>query len=79
MKLEEDRGSAISSSRIRALIVDGDVERATELLSRPFYLLGPVVHGEKRGRTIGYPTANIGLGEGATVPADGVYAGWLKS
>ena len=75
--LEENRGSAISSSRIRALIMDGDVERANELLSRPFYLLGPVVHGEKRGRTIGYPTANIGLGESATIPADGVYAGWL--
>ncbi len=75
--LEENRGSAISSSRIRALIVDGDVERANELLSRPFYLRGPVVHGEKRGRTIGYPTANLGLSEHATIPADGVYAGWL--
>ena len=75
--LEENRGSAISSSRIRALIVDGDVERANELLSRPFYLRGPVVHGEKRGRTIGYPTANLGLAENATIPADGVYAGWL--
>ena len=75
--LEETRGSAISSSRIRALIVDGDVERANELLSRPFYLRGPVVHGEKRGRTIGYPTANLGLSEHATIPADGVYAGWL--
>ena len=75
--LEENRGSAISSSRIRALIVDGDVERANELLSRPFYLRGPVVHGEKRGRTIGYPTANLGLSENATIPADGVYAGWL--
>ena len=75
--LEENRGNAISSSRIRALIMDGDVERANELLSRPFYLLGPVVHGEKRGRTIGYPTANLGLAENATIPADGVYAGWL--
>jgi len=77
VKLEENRGSAISSSRIRTLIVDGDVERANELLSRPFYLRGPVVHGEKRGRTIGYPTANIGLASNATIPADGVYAGWL--
>jgi len=77
VKLEENRGSAISSSRIRTLIVDGDVERANELLSRPFYLRGPVVHGEKRGRTIGYPTANIGLADNATIPADGVYAGWL--
>ncbi len=75
--LSEDRGSAISSTRIRNLIVDGDVERANELLTRPFYLCGPVVHGEKRGRTIGYPTANIGLADSATIPADGVYAGWL--
>lgn len=75
--LSENRGSAISSSRIRTLIVDGDIERANELLTRRYYLRGPVVHGEKRGRTIGYPTANIGLDERATVPADGVYAGWL--
>ena len=76
--LAENRGSAISSSRIRTLIVDGDIERANELLTRRFYLRGPVVHGEKRGRTIGYPTANIGLAESATIPADGVYAGWLE-
>jgi riboflavin kinase/FMN adenylyltransferase len=77
VSLEENRGSAISSSRIRTLIIDGDVERANELLTRPFYLKGPVVHGEKRGRTIGYPTANIGLAVDATIPADGVYSGWL--
>ncbi len=75
--LEENRGSAISSTRIRTLIVDGDVERANEMLTRPFYLRCPVVHGEKRGRTIGYPTANLGLADNATIPADGVYAGWL--
>lgn len=77
VQLEENRGSAISSSRIRTLIVDGDVERANEMLTRLFYLRGPVVHGEKRGRTIGYPTANLGLADNATIPADGVYAGWL--
>jgi riboflavin kinase/FMN adenylyltransferase len=77
VKLEENRGTAVSASRIRTLIQDGDVERANELLTRPHYLRGPVVHGEKRGRTIGYPTANIGLSRLATVPADGVYAGWL--
>ncbi|MEI6648724.1 MAG: bifunctional riboflavin kinase/FAD synthetase [Actinomycetes bacterium] len=77
VKLEENRGTPVSSSRIRTLIMDGDVERATELLTRPHYLRGPVVHGEKRGRTIGYPTANIGLPSYATIPADGVYAGWL--
>jgi len=78
VKLHEDRGSTISSSRIRNLIIDGQIERANELLTRNFYLKGPVVHGEKRGREIGYPTANIGLNSLATIPADGVYAGWLN-
>jgi riboflavin kinase/FMN adenylyltransferase len=57
----------ISSSRIRSLVVEGKVEEARTLLSRPHRLDGVVVHGEKRGREIGYPT----------IPADGVYAGWL--
>ena len=77
VKLSENRGNPISSSRIRGLIFDGDVERASELLTRNHYLVGPVVHGEKRGREIGYPTANIGLDQLACIPADGVYAGWL--
>ena len=67
----------ISSSRIRKLVVEGKVEKARELLSRPHRLDGVVVHGEKRGREIGYPTANLGKIEGQTIPADGVYAGWL--
>lgn len=67
----------ISSSRIRALVVAGKVEQARELLSRPHRLDGVVIHGEKRGREIGYPTANLGQIEGQTIPADGVYAGWL--
>jgi len=78
VKLQEDRGSSISSSRIRNLIIDGQIERANELLTRNFYLKGVVIHGEKRGREIGYPTANIGLTPLATIPADGVYAGWLS-
>ena len=69
--------SVISSSRIRALVTEGKVELARELLSRPHRLDGVVVHGEKRGREIGYPTANLGKIEGQTIPADGVYAGWL--
>jgi riboflavin kinase/FMN adenylyltransferase len=77
VKLAQNRGSTISSTRIRSLIIDGQIERANELLTRNFYLVGPVVHGEKRGREIGYPTANIGLDPLATIPADGVYAGWL--
>ena len=67
----------ISSSRIRALVIEGKVEQARELLSRPHRLDGVVVHGEKRGREIGYPTANLGNIDGQTIPADGVYAGWL--
>ena len=78
VKLQEERGSTISSTRIRSLIIDGEIERANELLTRRFYLKGPVVHGEKRGREIGYPTANLGLSPLVTVPADGVYAGWLS-
>ena len=67
----------ISSSRIRKLVIEGKVEGARELLSRPHRLDGVVVHGEKRGREIGYPTANLGNIDGQTIPADGVYAGWL--
>jgi riboflavin kinase/FMN adenylyltransferase len=67
----------ISSSRIRNLVMEGKVEEARELLSRPHRLDGVVVHGEKRGREIGYPTANIGKIDGQTIPADGIYAGWL--
>jgi riboflavin kinase/FMN adenylyltransferase len=68
---------AISSSRIRNLVLEGKVEEARELLSRPHRLDGVVVHGEKRGREIGYPTANLGKIDGQTIPADGIYAGWL--
>jgi riboflavin kinase/FMN adenylyltransferase len=67
----------ISSSRIRNLVLEGKVEEARELLSRPHRLDGIVVHGEKRGREIGYPTANLGKIDGQTIPADGIYAGWL--
>ena len=77
VKLSENRGNPVSSSRIRGLIFDGEIDRASELLTRNHYLTGPVVHGEKRGREIGYPTANIGLDALACIPADGVYAGWL--
>jgi len=67
----------ISSSRIRNLVLEGKVTEARELLSRPHRLDGVVVHGEKRGREIGYPTANLGKIDGQTIPADGIYAGWL--
>ena len=77
LDLEPSDGEIVSSTRIRKLIIDGDVEQARALLTRPHRLDGIVVHGEKRGREIGYPTANLGDLEHQTIPADGVYAGWL--
>jgi len=77
MDLQTDDAETISSTRIRKAIIAGEVESAREMLSRPHRLDGIVVHGEKRGREIGYPTANLGNIEQQTIPADGVYAGWL--
>ncbi|CAB5115127.1 MAG: bifunctional riboflavin kinase/FAD synthetase [Actinobacteria bacterium] len=78
LDLAPDDGEVVSSTRIRKLIVEGNVEKARELLTRPHRLDGIVVHGEKRGREIGYPTANLGDLEHQTIPADGIYAGWLS-
>jgi riboflavin kinase/FMN adenylyltransferase len=75
--LQESMG-VISSTRIRNLIFEGDIQFANELLGHRFTLEGIVVHGEKRGREIGYPTANLGLSGNWTIPADGIYAGWLE-
>ncbi|MFM8921732.1 MAG: bifunctional riboflavin kinase/FAD synthetase [Candidatus Nanopelagicaceae bacterium] len=75
--LQESNG-VISSTRIRNLIFEGDIELANLLLGHKFTLEGIVVHGEKRGREIGYPTANLGLSGNWTIPADGIYAGWLE-
>ena len=75
--LHSEDAETISSTRIRSAIIKGDVESARQMLTRPHRLDGIVVHGEKRGREIGYPTANLGNIEGQTIPADGIYAGWL--
>ena len=68
----------VSSTVIRALIADGEVERATRALGRAPTVTGIVVPGERLGRTIGYPTANLALDATMAVPADGVYAGWAE-
>ncbi len=68
-----DASGPISSSRVRRALQDGYPERATELLGHPWAITGVVSHGDKRGRTIGFPTANIPLGEHLE-PARGVYA-----
>lgn len=75
--LESELGTSVSSTRIREAILGGNIEIARELLTRPHYLTGLVIHGEKRGREIGYPTANLEIASNATIPSDGVYAGWL--
>jgi riboflavin kinase/FMN adenylyltransferase len=68
-----DAEGAISSTRIRRALQDGYPERATAALGRPWAIRGVVAHGDKRGRTIGFPTANIALGRHLE-PARGVYA-----
>ncbi len=77
LDLTPNDAEVVSSTRIRKLIATGDVEKARELLTRPHRLDGIVVHGEKRGREIGYPTANLGDLDNQSIPSDGVYAGWL--
>lgn len=68
----------ISSTRIRQLIGDGRVEDAAVLLGRPYELAGVVAEGDKRGRTIGFPTANISIPPNRQLPGRGVYAGFGK-
>jgi riboflavin kinase/FMN adenylyltransferase len=67
-----------SSTYIRACLASGDVEGAAEALGRPFTVRGIVVEGDKRGRGLGYPTANVPVPPVDAVPPDGVYAGWLS-
>lgn len=66
-----------SSTYIRACVDAGDVDAAAEALGRPHRVEGVVVHGDGRGRQLGYPTANIAPPMYSAIPADGVYAGWF--
>jgi riboflavin kinase/FMN adenylyltransferase len=68
----------ISSTAIRERIVTGDVEGAAELLGRPHRVEGVVVRGYQRGRQLGFPTANVETPQHTSIPADGVYAGWME-
>jgi riboflavin kinase/FMN adenylyltransferase len=70
-------GPAWSSTWIRQHVAAGDVEGAAEVLGRPHRLEGVIVHGDHRGRELGYPTANLDVVAQSAIPADGVYAGWL--
>ena len=71
-------GSAVSSTRIRALLTEGRLEEANRLLGHPHVLTGEVCHGRHLGSTIGFPTANLLFAPGVLVPAHGVYAGRLE-
>jgi riboflavin kinase/FMN adenylyltransferase len=65
----------VSSSRVRAAVAEGNMSLARDLLTRPFDIDGVVVHGDDRGRALGFPTANIELDPALVNPAPGVYAG----
>jgi len=67
--------AGVSSSRIRELVREGDLPGAAALLGRPFELEGDVVYGDRRGGTLGFPTANLSPEPHALVPAHGIYAG----
>src|SRR6185295_13579077 len=67
-------GEQVSSTRLREVIQAGDLPAARRLLGRPYTLRGRVVVGDQRGRTLGFPTANLHLRSGLLLPPDGVYA-----
>ncbi|MEU6537491.1 bifunctional riboflavin kinase/FAD synthetase [Streptomyces sp. NPDC047000] len=70
-------GEPFSSTLVRRLVAEGDVEGAREILGRPHRVEGLVVHGARRGRELGFPTANVETLPHTAIPADGVYAGYL--
>ena len=72
-ELLAEEGEKVGSSSVRQALSEGDVERVGRLLGRPFSLRGPVVRGDQRGRTLGFPTANIAIGLDRALPAYGVY------
>lgn len=72
-RIDDVSGLKLSSSAVREALKAGDMNRAAAILGRPFAIQGEVIHGEKRGRTIGVPTANIAMGDYMR-PAYGVYA-----
>ena len=76
--LVEVDGETVSSTRIRALVAAGDVEGAMRCLGAPFLLEGTVVEGDKRGRTLGFPTANLVPDEEYAYPGHGVYAAFAN-
>jgi riboflavin kinase / FMN adenylyltransferase len=75
----EIEGARVSSSAIRAAVAEGRVAEAARLLGRPFEIQGVVVPGQRLGRQLGYPTANLARSFDGVLPADGVYAGRART
>jgi riboflavin kinase/FMN adenylyltransferase len=71
-----DESGVISSTEIRKLVAVGKVEEAARLMGHPFCLQGMVAHGDRRGRGIGFPTANLDYAREKVIPAGGIYACW---
>ncbi len=74
---EQSESLLVSSTAIRRALAGGDIEKVNDMLGRPHEIRGVVIHGDKRGRTIGFPTANVQMYD-MVVPADGVYTGSVK-
>lgn len=74
---EKQSGHTISSTQIRKYIQEGEIEKANEMLGYPYETLGFVIHGDARGREIGYPTANTHTHPYTLLPKNGVYAVWF--
>ena len=68
----------VSSTRIRHALAEGDLALANALLGRPHEVRGVVARGDKRGRELGFPTANVSVPGDVLLPADGIYAGWYE-
>lgn len=78
LPLLDDRGDRISSSRIRAALAAADLAEAARLLERPYRFRGLVVKGRGLGRGLGWPTANLQVDGRKCLPAEGVYAAWVR-
>lgn len=78
LRLVGDDAAAYSSTRIRALLHEGEVAQAAALLGRPHEVRGIVSRGDARGRDLGFPTANVEVPDEVLLPADGIYAGWYR-
>jgi riboflavin kinase/FMN adenylyltransferase len=68
----------VSSTAIRRALAEGDLDRANEMLGRQYEVRGVVATGDRRGRELGFPTANVSVPADILLPADGIYAGWYE-